>query len=81
MNDKTRIVEPTIQRDSQGHIQRVDLGFGPNHFIHVYVKDGRLLCDVGSTHRGVTLDATDIPGDFDKAVYALEAAFPNKQMR
>jgi hypothetical protein len=81
MSDTTRIGEPRIEHNARGDVQRVDLLFGPNHFIRVYIRDGRLLCDIGSTHRGVTLDATGLPGEFEKAVYTLEAAFPRNQMR
>ncbi len=72
MSSALKIVEPEIVRDAAGVIQKVTIAFGLNHLIAVRKENDRLLVTIASTHRGVEVDATDIPGEFVNMIYSLE---------
>jgi hypothetical protein len=75
---KTRIEEPTIERDKNGRIKSVRVVFGPHHFVVVDIEGGRVQCAIGATHHGVRADAAEVSGDFESLIDELKRAHPDK---
>lgn len=78
MNDKKRIDSPRIERDAKGKITRVSVDFGPHHFFDVHLKDGKVMCAFGATHHGVSFDASEVNGDFEKFINEAMQNHPGK---
>ena len=54
----------------------VRFAFGPHYFIEVINKDGEVKLLIGSTHHGVTLDASKVGGELEDIINEIRRTRP-----
>ena len=78
MKSNQRIENPEVERDAEGIIRSVRLVFGPHHFVEVLHKDGRIVFSLGSTHHGISADASEVDGELEQLINELMEAHPDR---
>lgn len=72
-NKGIRIAEVERNEDGSG---TVDVTFGPHHRLLIESDGKKTTFTLVTTHHGIQMDASEVNGELEKAIYALRERFP-----
>lgn len=74
---ENRIQKPSIEKDENGKIKRVAVGFGPHYFIDIMLdEEGVLKLYLGATHHGFGAAANEVNGQLERIVNEVMNSHP-----
>jgi hypothetical protein len=69
----SRIELEIIERRLDGSIKGLTIDFGLHYVVDVFEKDGRVICQIGTTHHGIKADASEVGGELEHFIDELKA--------
>jgi hypothetical protein len=82
LDDLARTIDVETVRGDKGEVTRARVRFGPHHFVEITRSpDGRVTFELGYTHHGFRVDASEVPSELERIIEEVTSRAPRRHGR
>jgi len=65
------------EKSKNGLTEKVEIAFGPHHFVRIFREGAGVTFVMGTTHHGFRADASEVNSQLEKIIYEVRETHPD----